>query len=104
MIQMTRHHPTLFLTVLVSVLTLLASTGFAASQSQSPNISVGPNLRLTSGEYNECWITASLTNPKFLVAVAQAGAGLAVEVMRNCLIATSKDGGQTWQEAHLPGW
>ena len=76
---------------------------------QTPEVIVGPNLRVAPGGFNEPWIAASPDNPDFLIAVTQTGGwsfpsasaqGLAT---RTNAAFTSRDGGVSWERITLPG-
>jgi hypothetical protein len=76
----------------------LISTCFARAQKGSDSgakILVGPNLRVALDDRNECWIAASKTDPKFLVATSHVAP-------RGCGTVISRSGGQTWRDVSLP--
>lgn len=94
------------------VVLLLCASGTAAQSlpAASPaRFSVGPNLRasanLASGGRNECWVSVSPTNGRFIAAVAQASAdNLGTTIgTRRCSTSISRNGGRTWREVTLPG-
>jgi hypothetical protein len=91
-----------------------ASVGATRAASDSDkgavHIEVGPNIlasaNIDKGGRNECWVTASKTDPNFLVAVCQATTGSpedeAASGPRQCSTSISRNGGQTWREITLP--
>ena len=102
------------LRIFSSILVLNVFVGITAAQgtSNGPRVVIGPNLRASDnvkeGGRNECWISASRTNPNLLVGVSQntttpnadqTGAG---SEPRMCTTLISKNGGQTWREILLP--
>ena len=92
----------------VAVLLVLGLTHDTSGQNApAPSITIGPNLRtsgnVASGSRNECWISASPSNPQFLIAVAQATQGESLAGgPRRCTTMVSRNGGQTWREVRLP--
>ena len=74
----------------------------AQQRSADLRVHIGPNHRASGADTlnrNEGWIAASLTNPRVLVAVSQAGAtGLGG---RRCATMLSTDGGNLWREVTL---
>ena len=100
--------------VFASVASLLAwAVALAAPAplaAQSPDVVVGPNLRVAPGEFNEPWIAASPDNPDFLIAVTQTGGlsfpdptiALTLSTRSNAAFA-SRDGGISWAPITLPG-
>lgn len=94
------------------LLALGASVAIANAQEtpEHPRVLIGPNLRASDnvkkGGRNECWISASRTNPKFLVGVSQTtsspNADQSEGGARMCTTLVSKNGGQTWREILLP--
>src|SRR5262245_31681512 len=77
------------------------------SRPAGPRVEIGPNLRVsantTTGNRNECWIAASPTNRKFLVAVSQSSTEASgTGGVRRCMTAISRNGGETWREVQLP--
>lgn len=73
-------------------------------EQEPPHVAIGPNLRLTAGEFNEPWIAASPTDPEFLIAVSQVGAITSAEPERHAATLISRDGGRTWRQIELPGY
>lgn len=77
---------------------------------QTPEVVVGPNLRVGPGQFNEPWIAASPDNPDFLIAVTQTG-GLSFPdpamaltlATRNNAAFLSRNGGVSWEPVTLPG-
>jgi hypothetical protein len=99
--------------VIASVFILGPMAAAQQNTGTSPKILVGPNIRASSndtaakGGRNECWISASRTDPKFLIGVSQTSAGPNADVldagaMRNCATMISRSGGQSWREVNLP--
>ena len=77
---------------------------------QTPEVVVGPNLRVGPGQFNEPWIAASPDNPDFLIAVTQTGGlsfpdpALAMTLAtRNNAAFLSRNGGVAWEPITLPG-
>ena len=99
---------TRLLTALAALAVVLAAVAPVAAQ--SPEVVVGPNLRVGPGQYNEPWIAASPENPDFLIAVTQTGgmsfrdptatAGLST---RSNAAFLSRNGGVSWEPVTLPG-
>ena len=91
---------------LVSGVAALAGPG--EEPGKAARIVIGPNLRAsanaTEGGRNECWITASPTNPKLLIAASHAsqGRGAGPSGPRRCATMISRNGGQTWRDITLP--
>ena len=93
---------------LAALAVVLAAVAPVAAQ--SPEVVVGPNLRVGPGQYNEPWIAASPENPDFLIAVTQTGgmsfrdptaaAGLST---RSNAAFLSRNGGVSWEPVTLPG-
>jgi hypothetical protein len=92
----------------------MASSAFAQKHSGDTKILVGPNIRASSniaaasGGRNECWISASRIDPKFLIGVSQTSAGpdadeLTASGLLRCATMVSHSGGQSWREINLPG-
>ena len=77
---------------------------------QSPEVVVGPNLRVGPGQFNEPWIAASPDNPDFLIAVTQTGGmsfpdpsmALTLSTRSNAAF-LSRNGGVAWEPVTLPG-
>ncbi len=76
---------------------------------QTPEVVVGPNLRVGPGQFNEPWIAASPDNPDFLIAVTQTG-GMSFDPTfaqglsaRSNAAFVSRNGGVTWEPVTLPG-
>ena len=97
--------------VLAALIAALATTTPPTGHltAQTPEVIVGPNLRVAPGGFNEPWIAASPDNPDFLIAVTQTGGwsfpstsaqGLAT---RTNAAFTSRDGGVSWERITLPG-
>lgn len=97
--------------VLAALIATLAAAAppTAHLPAQTPEVIVGPNLRVAPGGFNEPWIAASPDNPDFLIAVTQTGGwsfpsasaqGLAT---RTNAAFTSRDGGVSWERITLPG-
>ncbi len=88
----------------------LASPLAAPLAAQSPEVVVGPNLRVGPGQYNEPWIAASPDNPDFLIAVTQTGGmsfpdpsmALTLSTRSNAAF-LSRNGGVAWEPVTLPG-
>ena len=94
-------------TVVATAGVSVATTPLAA---QSPEVVVGPNLRVGPGQFNEPWIAASPDNPDFLIAVTQTGgqsfpdpAIAATLALRNNAAFLSRNGGVAWEPITLPG-
>lgn len=66
--------------------------------------SVGPNVRLAPGEYNEMWVAVSPVRPNVMVAVAQVGGDELGTGGRHAATMVSRDGGNTWSTVRLPGY
>ena len=77
---------------------------------QSPDVVVGPNLRVGPGQFNEPWIAASPDNADFLIAVTQTGGqsfpdptmALTLSTRSNAAF-LSRNGGVAWEPITLPG-
>jgi len=101
-------------TVLALVLALPAFLTVAgvipATAAQTPEVVVGPNLRVGPGQFNEPWIAASPDNPDFLIAVTQTGGlsfpdpamALTLSTRSNAAF-VSRNGGVNWEPITLPG-
>ena len=88
---------------------IAATVAAASASAQSPDVVVGPNLRVGPGEFNEPWMAASPDNPDFLIAVTQTGGQTfrtptvtGLSERRNAAF-LSRDGGVTWEPITLPG-
>ena len=94
--------------VLAAGVLLAIATGAAQEKARASGpVVVGPNIRAsantTSGSRNECWITASPTDPTFLIAMSQTSTDSSgVGGTRGCATMISRNGGQTWREIRLP--
>ncbi len=88
----------------------LAAPLAAPLAAQTPEVVVGPNLRVGPGQFNEPWIAASPENPDFLIAVTQTGGqsfpdptvALTLSTRSNAAF-LSRDGGVSWESVALPG-
>lgn len=87
-----------------------AITAATAAEAQTPEVVVGPNLRVGPGQFNEPWIAASLDNPDFLIAVTQTGGLSFPDPSMAMTLATrsnaaflSRNGGVSWEPVTLPG-
>ena len=87
-----------------------AITAAAAAEAQTPEVVVGPNLRVGPGQFNEPWIAASPDNPDFLIAVTQTGGLSFPDPSMAMTLATrsnaaflSRNGGVSWEPVTLPG-
>ena len=88
----------------------LAAPLAAPLAAQTPEVVVGPNLRVGPGQFNEPWIAASPENPDFLIAVTQTGGqsfpdptvALTLSTRSNAAF-LSRDGGVSWEPVALPG-
>ncbi len=87
-----------------------AITAAAAAEAQTPEVVVGPNLRVGPGQFNEPWIAASPDNPDFLIAVTQTGGMSFPDPAMAMTLATrsnaaflSRNGGVSWEPVTLPG-
>ena len=98
--------------VLAALLTTLATTTPPPGHlpAQTPEVIVGPNLRVAPGGFNEPWIAASPDNPDFLIAVTQTGGWSFPSASSAQSLATranaafiSRDGGVSWERITLPG-
>ena len=94
-------------TLIATLAAVAAPTGHLAAQ--TPEVIVGPNLRVAPGGYNEPWIAASPDNPDFLIAVTQTGgwsfpsASAQSLATRTNAAFISRDGGVSWERVTLPG-
>lgn len=87
-----------------------AITAAAAAEAQTPEVVVGPNLRVGPGQFNEPWIAASPDNADFLIAVTQTGGLSFPDPSMALTLATrsnaaflSRNGGVAWEPITLPG-
>ena len=87
-----------------------AITAAEAAEAQTPEVVVGPNLRVGPGQFNEPWIAASPDNPDFLIAVTQTGGLSFPDPSMAMTLATrsnaaflSRNGGVSWEPVTLPG-
>src|SRR5262245_46108038 len=85
-----------------SILATLCLTGAPGwGQGQPVRISVGPNLRVTPGEFVEPWIAASSSDPKVLIAAAHPASNSVTGM--DVMTVISRDGGRSWVPVALPG-
>ncbi len=87
-----------------------AITAAPALEAQTPEVVVGPNLRVGPGQFNEPWIAASPDNADFLIAVTQTGGLSFPDPAMAMTLATrsnaaflSRNGGVSWEPVTLPG-
>ena len=98
----------LLLPAFVIAIGLISTTSRVAAQ--TPEVVVGPNLRVGPGQFNEPWIAASPDNADFLIAVTQTGGLSFPDPSMALTLATrsnaaflSRNGGVAWEPISLPG-
>ena len=97
------------LATLIAALAAVAAPPTSPLAAQTPEVIVGPNLRVAPGGFNEPWIAASPDNPDFLIAVTQTGgwsfpsASAQSLATRTNAAFISRDGGVSWERVTLPG-
>lgn len=90
--------------IVSAVATAQRSTASSAMTPPASTITVGPNLRLAPGQYNEMWVAVSPARPNVMVAVAQQGGDELGMSARHAATLISRDGGKLWTTVRLPGY